>query len=175
MSWQIDLAHSHIDFSVRHLMIAKVRGTFEKFSGTFGLDVDHLANTTVDVEIDAASISTREPKRDEHLKSPDFFNVEKFPVLNFKSSRVEITGDKNFKLFGDLTIIGNTKPVVLDVEYYGMAKSPWGATSAGFSGKTKINRKDWGLNWNQALEAGGVLVGDDVEVNIELELIQQPD
>jgi polyisoprenoid-binding protein YceI len=173
MSWKIDPAHSHIQFSVRHMMISKVRGFFEKFDGVINLDETNPANTTVDVKIETASVNTREPQRDGHLRSPDFFNAEAFPYMTFKSKKVEVLGGNNAKLTGDLTIRDITHEVNLDVEFLGKAKSPWGATSAGFTGATKINRKDWNLTWNQALETGGVLVGDDIEISIELELVQQ--
>lgn len=173
MVWQIDNAHSSINFTVRHMMIANVRGEFENFSGTIDLDEQTPANTTVDVQIEAASINTRENRRDEHLRSSDFLNAAEYPYLTFKSKRVEVLDDSHARLIGDLTIRGVTHEVVLDTEYVGQAKSPWGTTSAGFNASTKINRKDWGLNWNQALETGGVLVGDEIKINIELELVKQ--
>ncbi|NLX10082.1 MAG: YceI family protein [Chloroflexi bacterium] len=173
MAWQIDNAHSSINFTVRHMMIANVRGEFESFSGTIDLDEQTPANTTVDVQIEAASINTRENRRDEHLRSGDFLNAAEYPYLTFKSKRVEVLDDSHARLIGDLTIRGVTHEVVLDTEYVGQAKSPWGTTSAGFNASTKISRKDWDLNWNQALETGGVLVGDEIKINIELELVKQ--
>lgn len=173
MSWQIDSAHSEINFSVRHMMISKVRGTFESFSGSVNFDENNPTNTTVDISIDAAGINTREDQRDGHLRSPDFLNADEFPTLTFKSTKVEQIDENNGKLYGNLTIRGVSKPVVLDVEYAGQAKSPWGTTSAGFSAKTSINRNDWGLTWNQALETGGILVGDKIAIEIELELVKQ--
>lgn len=173
MTWQIDSAHSHVNFSVRHMMISKVRGSFETFSGSVNFDEANPTNTTVDISIDAASINTREEQRDGHLRSPDFLNADQFPTLTFKSSRVEQIDAENGKLFGDLTIRGVSKPVALDVEYAGQAKSPWGTTSAGFSAKTTINRTDWGLTWNQALETGGILVGEKITIEIELEIVKQ--
>ncbi len=175
MTWQIDPAHSLVAFSARHMMISKVRGRFENFSGTIDFDENNPAASTVNVEIDAASINTREDQRDGHLRSPDFLDVENHPKLTFQSKRVEQTNSNNGKLIGDLTIRGLTKEVTLDVEYAGQAKSPWGTTSAGFSGTTTINRKDWGLEWNQVLETGGVLVGDKIKIDIELELVKQPE
>jgi polyisoprenoid-binding protein YceI len=154
------------------MMLAKVRGQFEKFSGTVNLDEAHPENTSVDIKVDTASINTREAKRDDHLRSPDFFDAEKYPNISFDSKRVEVTSPSTANLFGDLTIKDLTREVKMDVEYTGKAKSPWGTTSVGFNGSTKINRKDWGLTWNQALETGGVLVGDDVDLTIELELVQ---
>lgn len=173
MSWQIDSAHSHINFTVRHMMISKVRGSFETFSGSVNFDEDTPTNTTVDISIDATSINTREDQRDGHLRSPDFLNADEFPTLTFKSSNVEQVDAENGKLYGDLTIRGVSKPVVLDVEYAGQAKSPWGTTSAGFSAKTSIDRTEWGLTWNQALETGGILVGDKITIEIELEIVKQ--
>jgi polyisoprenoid-binding protein YceI len=173
MAWQIDAAHSHIQFSVKHMMISTARGTFDRFSGTVEADENNPAGASVDVKIEAASINTKDEKRDGHLRSPDFFSADEFPYLTFKSTRVEPSDETNGKLYGDLTIRDVTRPVVLDVEYAGQAKSPWGTTSAGFSAQTKINRKDWGLNWNVALETGGWLVSDTITISIELELVKQ--
>ena len=172
MPFQIDQSHSEIQFSARHMMVSKVRGVFEKWDGTIALDPANPANTTVDITIDAASINTKDAQRDGHLRSPDFLHVEKFPSVTFKSTKVAVTADNEAKLTGDLTIAGVTKPAVLDVEYQGNAKSPWGTTSYGFSAHTKINREDWGLTWNAALETGGWLVGKEISIDIELELIQ---
>jgi polyisoprenoid-binding protein YceI len=172
MAFQIDSAHSEIQFSARHMMVSKVRGSFEKWSGTIAIDPEHPEQAVVDVSIDAASINTRDAQRDGHLKSPDFLDAEHYPTLHFKSTRVEVLGNDRAKLYGDLTIRDVTKPVVLDVEYQGSAKSPWGSISYGFSGSTKINREDWGLNWNAALETGGWLVGKEIQIDIELGLMQ---
>lgn len=172
MTWQIDFAHSEINFTVRHMMISKVRGQFESFSGSVNFDADNPTNTTVDIAVETGSINTKEGQRDGHLKSADFFDAQNYPTMTFKSTRVEQTGENRGKLIGDLTIRDITKEVVLDVEYAGQAKSPWGTVSAGFSASGKINRKEWNLVWNQALETGGVLVGDDVKIDIELELVQ---
>jgi polyisoprenoid-binding protein YceI len=175
MTWQIDSVHSRVAFSVRHMMISKVRGRFENFSGVIDFDENNPTDSTVNVEIEAASINTRAEDRDNHLRSADFLDVENHPTLTFVSKRVEVTSDNSGKLIGDLTVRGVTNEVVLDVEYAGQAKSPWGTTSAGFSATTTINRKDWGLEWNQTLETGGVLVGDKISIDIELELIKQPE
>lgn len=172
MTWQIDSVHSHIYFTARHMMISKVRGQFESFSGTVNYNEENPTRTTVDIHIDAASLNTKEAQRDGHLKSPDFLDVANYPVVRFQSTKVEQTSDDSGKLYGNLTIRDITKPVVLDVEYAGQAQSPWGTVSAGFSASTSINRKDWGLNWNQALETGGVLVGDKIQIEIELELVK---
>jgi polyisoprenoid-binding protein YceI len=172
MTWQIDLAHSHIYFTARHMMISKVRGQFESFSGNVDYDEQNPVRTTVVIHIDAASLSTKEAQRDAHLKSPDFLDAANSPVIRFQSTKVEQISEDSGKLHGNLTIRGVTKPVVLDVEYAGRAQSPWGTISVGFSANTTINRKDWGLNWNQALETGGVLVGDKIQIEIELELVK---
>ncbi len=175
MTWTIDTAHSEINFTVRHMMISNVRGQFERFTGTVDFVEENPAQSSVDVQIEAASINTREEKRDAHLRSNDFLAADQYPYLTFKSKRVEVVDETRGKIYGDLTIRGVTKPVVLDVEYSGMAKSPWGTMSAGFSATTKISRKEWGLEWNAALETGGVLVGDEIKINIELEIVQQPE
>jgi len=171
-NWNFDPVHSEIGFSVRHLMISKVRGHFAKWSGTLAVDEANSQNSHVSVEIDAASISTKEDQRDNHLRSADFLDAENYPVIKFESTRVEKTGDSNFKVTGDLTIRGVTKPVVLDVEYAGRSKDPWGGERAGFTAKTSIERKNYGLAWNMALETGGVLVGDKVEINLEIEVVK---
>ncbi|HZW04068.1 MAG TPA: YceI family protein [Anaerolineaceae bacterium] len=175
MLWTIDPAHSRIEFLVRHMMISKVRGVFDQFSGTVALDEENPENTSVEVQIEAASINTRDERRDAHLRSADFFDAENYPYLTFRSKDVKRLGETAARMTGDLTIRGITHAVVMDVEFNGLARSPWGTESAGFTAHTKINRKDWDLTWNQALETGGVLVGDDIEINIELELIKQPE
>jgi polyisoprenoid-binding protein YceI len=175
MAWQLDLSHSHVQFSARHMMISKVRGEFEKFSGTVHPNEENPAVTTVDIQTEAASINTRDPQRDAHLRSPDFLNAEQYPYLTFKSTKVEVLDSHHAKLTGDLTIRDVTRPVTLDVEFQGKSKSPWGTESYGFEAQTKINRKDWGLVWNVALETGGVLVGEEVSIDIQLELVKQPD
>lgn len=173
MPFQIDNSHSEIQFSVRHMMVSKVRGVFEKWGGEIALNPANPAATTVDITIDAASINTKDAQRDGHLRSADFLNVEQFPTIHFKSTKVELTGDNTAKLHGDLTIVGVSKPVTLNVEYQGNAKSPWGVVSYGFSASTKINREDWGLTWNAALETGGWLVGKEIQVDIETELVER--
>ena len=175
MAWTIDSSHSAIHFSARHMMISTVRGEFETVRGTVDFNEENPALSSVEVEIEPASLSTRDAQRDGHLKSPDFFDVENHPIATFKSTRAEATSSNKGKLYGDLTIKGITRPIVLDVEYNGQSKSPWGATNAGFSASTKINRKDWELNWNVALETGGVLVGEEVKLEIEAEIVKQPE
>jgi polyisoprenoid-binding protein YceI len=173
MNWQIDPAHTRVEFSVRHMMITNVRGTFEQVDGTVAFDERNPARSSVDIRIEAASINTREPNRDAHLRSPDFFDAEAYPYLAFQSRRIEVLDERRGRIHGDLTIRGVTRPVVLETEYNGKAISPWGGESAGFSARTEINRKDFGLTWNVALETGGVLVGDIIKINIELEIIKQ--
>jgi polyisoprenoid-binding protein YceI len=175
MNWQIDNAHSEINFTVRHMMISNVRGRFENFTGEVNFDEQNPENTTVAVQIDASSINTREAKRDNHLRSQDFLYVEKYPYLTFRSKRVELTGKNRARLVGDLTVRDLTREVTLNVEYSGLAKSPWGTTSAGFSATGTLNRSDWNLTWNQALETGGVLVGDEIKFNVEVEIVRQPE
>jgi polyisoprenoid-binding protein YceI len=173
MNWKIDPAHSLIQFSVRHMMIATVRGEFERFTGVIDFNPEQPERTRVSVQIDADSINTRAADRDNHLRSPDFFDAASYPTIVFAGKRVEQTNTNRGKLVGDLTIRDVTREVVLEVEYAGLARSPWGQTSAGFSASTTINRKDWGLTWNHALETGGMLVGDTIKITIELELIRQ--
>jgi polyisoprenoid-binding protein YceI len=172
--WQIDPAHSAAHFSVRHLMISNVRGEFTNIGGSAVIDTSNPSNSSVEVTIQAASLSTREPQRDEHLRSADFFDVAKYPTLIFKSRRVEPKGAEFFRLVGDLTIHGVTNEVTLDIEGPTPSiKDPWGNVRAGVTGTTKINRKDFGLAWNAVTEAGGVVVGDEVKITIEAELIQK--
>jgi polyisoprenoid-binding protein YceI len=175
MTWQIDAAHSSVDFSVRHMMISTVRGSFGTFTGTVDLNEADPSKSSVEVQIDAASIDTREEKRDGHLRSADFFDVEHYPSITFKSTRVEPINSERGRIVGNLTIKDVTREVVLEAEYTGRAKSPWGTTSAGFEAHTRISRKEWGLNWNVALETGGWLVSDEIKISIELEVVQQPE
>lgn len=170
-TWTIDPAHSAVEFGVRHMMISTVRGRFAKVSGTLVLDEEDVTRSKVEVEIDADSIDTREEKRDAHLRSADFFEVEKYPKLTFVSRRVERSGDV-LKVTGDLTIRDTTKEVVLDVEDLGRVKDPWGGDRASFSATGKLQRSDYGLKWNQALEAGGVMVSDEVKLIIEAQLVR---
>jgi len=171
MSWQIDTVHSEVNFKVRHMMVSWGRGSFEKFGGTIDIDEQNPENSTVDIQIDAASINTRQADRDAHLRSPDFFDAPTYPFITFKSTKVQQTSANTAKLTGDLTIRGVTKPVTIDVTYAGQHKSPFGPfLAAGFSAETVISRKEFGLTWNSLIEGGGVLVGDDVHINIDLEL-----
>lgn len=169
-TWTIDPSHSVVEFAVKHMVFATAKGRFSTFSGTIDLNNEDITKSTVDISIDAASVDTRDSGRDEHLRSADFFDVEKFPTLTFKSTSVEARGD-DLKVTGDLTIHGVTKSVVLDAEFNGTGKNPWGKQVISYSASTKVNRKDFGLNWNAALEAGGMLVSDDVKISIEIEAI----
>jgi polyisoprenoid-binding protein YceI len=172
--WQIDPAHSAAHFSVRHLMISNVRGEFTKLSGSALLNPADPAKSTVEITIEAASVNTREPQRDEHLRSADFFDVANHPTLTFRSKRVEALGGENFKLSGDLTIRGVTKVVTFDVEGpTAPVKDPWGNIRAGVTASAKINRKDFGVAFNALTETGGLVVGDEVKITVEAELIQQ--
>jgi polyisoprenoid-binding protein YceI len=166
----IDPIHTSVGFTVRHLMIAKVRGHFTSVSGTIEIPPGTDLPKAIDVNIAGASIDTREPQRDEHLRSPDFLDVATYPTLTLRST--SITGSPNaFKIHGDLTIHGTTRPVVLDATFEGRATDPWGNLRAGYEASTTISRKDFGLTWNQALEAGGVAVGDEVRIEISVEAI----
>lgn len=166
--WTIDPSHSSVEFSVKHMMISSTKGRFGGVSGTITLDSNNLENSHAEVRIDASTVDTRDEKRDGHLRSADFFNVEQFPEITFKSTRVVKDGD-DYKVYGDLTILGVTREVVLKTEFNGENKTPWGFDVVGFEASTKINRKDYGLSWNAALETGGFLVGDEVKVNLEIE------
>jgi polyisoprenoid-binding protein YceI len=173
-TWDIDPSHSAAQFSVSHLTISTVRGELGKVTGTLTFDGQDVAGLKVDATVDVTGIDTREPKRDEHLRSPDFFDVAKYPTLTFKSKRSEKAGAGKFKLVGDLTLRGVTKEVTLDVE--GPApelKDPWGNVRIGATATTKINRKDFGLNWNAALESGGWVVGDEVSITLDVEAIKK--
>jgi polyisoprenoid-binding protein YceI len=168
-NFAFDTVHSSIHFWVRHLMVAKVHGRFTSWSGAVVFDDKNFEAARVELEIDAASVDTKEPQRDAHLRSPDFFDTEKYPKLTFKSTKVVRVDDANFKLTGDLTMHGATHPVTLDVEYAGRAKHPQMGERAGFSARGTLNRKEWGLSWNQVLDAGGLALADKIELVIEIE------
>lgn len=172
-TWQIDSAHSGIHFSVRHLVIAKVRGQFGRWTGALTVPDGDFTKATAEVTIDATSIDTGVADRDAHLKSADFFDVENHPEITFRSRRIGRSSDDRFVLVGDLTIRGTTREVTLDVDNAGQTKDPWGNLRAAFSAKTSVDRKSFGLTWNQALETGGVMVGDRVEIEIEVEAVRQ--
>jgi len=169
--WTIDPAHSHVEFAVKHLMISTVRGRFGELTGQVTADED-LRDAEVEASIDIASIDTRQADRDTHLRSADFFDAENHPTMTFKSTRVEPQGDGGLRVAGNLTIKGITKEVVLSVMPEGRGKDPWGGERAGFTATTKINRRDFGLTWNQALETGGVVVGDEIKISIDTELVK---
>lgn len=172
-TWNIDSAHTVAEFKVKHMMIANVKGHFSKVSGALTLDESNLANSRVEAEIEGASIETRDGQRDAHLKSPDFFHVEKFPALYFKSTSVSIVGEGELSVEGDLTIRGVTRTIRFEVEGpTPPAKDPWGNTRIAISASTKINRKDFGLTWNAALETGGILVGDEVTITLDAEFVK---
>jgi len=173
ITWQVDPAHTHVEFAVRHLMIATVRGRFSDVTGTVIVPDGDFSRAQLEATVGVASIDTREPQRDAHLKSPDFFEVDKYPTMTFRSRRVESTSrDTNqYRLVGDLTLHGVTKEVTLDVTFEGIAKDPYGNNRAGFSATGKLNRKDFGLGWNQLLETGGVVVGDEVRLSIDSQVI----
>ena len=172
-TWKLDPAHSVAEFKVKHMMITNVKGQFTGVTGSLTLDPNDITKSTVDATIDATSINTREPQRDGHLKSPDFFDVEQFPTLSFQSTGIKRTGDDELAVTGNLTIHGVTHPVVFAVEGpTPPAKDPWGGTRIGLSAVTKINRKDFGLTWNAALETGGILVGEDVTITLDVQFVQ---
>lgn len=170
-TWTIDNSHTLAEFSVKHMMISTVRGQFRNVTGTIELNEADFTQSSVNAEIEVASLTTRDDKRDAHLASSDFFEVETYPTITFKSTRIE-KADDDYKVYGDLTIRGVTKPIVLKAEFNGIGTSPWGSTVAGFSADTQISRKEFGLEWNVALEAGGVLVGDQVKIHLEVEAIK---
>ncbi len=172
-SWQVDGAHSAVNLAVRHMVISKVRGHFGRWSAKLQLDTADLTRSSVEVDIEAASIETGVADRDTHLRSPDFLDAAKYPTLRYRSRRVEAASKDRLRVIGDLTIRDVTREVVLDVEYGGQGKDPWGNTRVGFTATASLNRKEFGLTWNQALETGGVLVADRVDIEIELQAIKQ--
>jgi polyisoprenoid-binding protein YceI len=171
--YQIDTAHSTVGFQVRHMAISRTNGIFDEYSGTFNYDPDDPGAWSCEVTIQAASVNTNNDKRDEDLRSPNFFDVAKFPTLTFKSTGVALADESEGTLTGDLTIHGVTKPVVLDLEVLGTVTDPWDNERAGFSATTRINRKDFGLQYNNVLETGGLVVGDEVKITLEIEGIKK--
>ncbi len=173
-TWQIDPAHTAAGFSVKHLMISTVRGQFKGVNGTINWDDQDLAKSTVEVTIDAKTIDTSEPMRDKDLRSDKFFDSEKYPTITFKSTKVEQVSAGKLKVTGDLTMHGVTKSVVLDVEGpSAQVKDPWGNTRVAINATTKVNRQDYGVKWNASIDGGGVVVGDDVNITIDLEMIKK--
>jgi len=173
-NWNIDPTHSAIHFAVRHMVVSKTRGRFARWNGKLVFDPKKPAASSVEVTIDPASIDTGDAQRDAHLRSPDFFDVEKFPTASFKSTRIEDAGRDRYRVTGDLTLRGVTRPVVLNATYEGTGKDPWGGERAGFSASVTVDRKDFGLEWNKALETGGLLVGEKVELTVEVEAVKEP-
>jgi len=171
-TWTFDPAHTSIEFKVKHMMVTTVKGRFTEVEGKILGELEDPALAEVDVQIKAASIDTRNEQRDAHLRSADFLDAENYPTITFKSSRIERTGQDTFKLTGDLTVRGTTREVVLDTTVNGSGKTPFGTEVVGISAETFINRKDFGLNWNVALETGGWLVGDTVKIDLEIEAIK---
>lgn len=170
-TWKLDPAHTLVEFSAKHLMITTVKGRITDIEGTIHSDEQDPQNSSVEAVLKAASLDTRTDQRDQHLRSADFLDVEKFPEIKFRSTRIQ--GDKkSFKLTGDLTIRDITRPITLDVEFEGRNRDPWGGERVGFSAKGKIDRREFGLTWNQALETGGVVVGNDIKINLEVEAIK---
>ena len=174
-TWQIDPKHSSAQFAVTHLMISTVRGEFHQLNGTVVVDDADISKSSVNVTIDATTVDTREPDRDKHLRSSDFFDVAKYPTMAFKSTKVESAGPGRLKITGDLTIRGVTKRAVLEVTApKPPSRDPWGLQRTAVSGSTKINRQDFGVAWNKTLDAGGVVVGDEVNINLDVEMVVPP-
>src|SRR4051812_14389032 len=171
--YQIDPAHTRLGFVARHAMVTKVRGTFREVDGSIHLDAQDPSKSSAQVKVNVASITTDQDQRDAHLRGEDFFDVAKFPELTFTSTSAEKVDDETYKLTGDLTIRGVTRPVTIEFEYTGSAKDPFGNLRAGFEGKTEINRKDWDLSWNAALETGGFLVSDKIKLELDVSAIRQ--
>jgi polyisoprenoid-binding protein YceI len=169
-NWTVDVSHSNISFVARHLMVTKVRGRFSDFTGTITVGDDPL-QSKVEATVQMASVTTGDAGRDGHLQNNDFFDIEKFPTMSFVSTGIVSKGS-DYTLNGDLTVKGVTKPVAFDLEFDGVATDPWGATKAGFTAETEINRKDFGVDWNVALEAGGVLVGDKVKITLDIQAVK---
>lgn len=172
-TWQIDTSHSNANFTVRHMMISNVKGQFSGITGSANLDPHDLTRSSVDITIDVNTLNTLDAQRDTHLKSADFLDAEKYPTMTFRSTQVEVTGDGELRVTGDLTLHGVTKPVVLNVEGpTEVVKDPWGFERWGASATTKINRRDFGLNFNPLLETGGAVVGDEVKISIDVEFVR---
>ena len=170
--WNIDTAHSGVNFTIRYLMVSKVHGRFGNFSGSLDLDVDDITRSVVEASIDTSSIDTGAPQRDAHLRGPDFFDAEMFPAIRFRSTRIEKGEDNRYRVIGALFMRGVTRQITLDVEYGGRAKDPWGKERVGFFARVALDRKDFGLVWNQTLETGGVLVGDRVDIELDVQGVQ---
>jgi polyisoprenoid-binding protein YceI len=174
VKWRIDPSHSHIGFKVKHLMVTNVRGEFKEYSGIIYSAGEDFGGAEIELSISTVSVSTGDANRDTHLKSPDFFDIENFKEIVFKGKSLEKINLNDYVLHGDLTIKGVTKKIHIDVEFNGTAKDSWGGKRAGFVINGKISRKDFGLSWNAVLETGGVVVGDEISINCEIQLVQQP-
>ncbi|MFG2967723.1 YceI family protein [Streptomyces sp. NPDC048288] len=170
--YTIDPAHTTLGFVARHAMVTNVKGSFQEFEGTLHLDGTDPAKSTASLDIKMDSITTGSPDRDGHLKSADFFKIDEFPTMTFRSTSAEALGDEDYRVTGDLTILGVTKPVTIDLEFNGAAKDPFGNERVGFEGKAEIKRSDWGVTWNAALETGGVLVSDKIKLNFDISAIK---
>jgi polyisoprenoid-binding protein YceI len=170
--WQLDPVHTSVEFVARHLMVSKVRGKFTDVSGTIHI-AEEPAESWVEAKIDPVSVETGDEQRDAHLRSPDFFDVERYPDITFRSTEVEGSSPSHFLVHGDLSVHGITRPVALEVEYHGVTSDPWGGRRAGFSASTELNREDFDLTWNIALEAGGVVVGKKIRLEFEIEAVHQ--
>ena len=171
MSWSIDPVHTHVSFSARHMMVTTVRGQFKQYRGTVNFDPADFTRSSFEGEIDVASIDTGNAQRDDHLRTSDFFDAPSHPKITFKSTRIEPKGDGEYIVHGDITIRGVTKPLALEVEFHGVSKNPWGQTVAGLSAHASVNRKDFGVNYNAVLEAGGVAISEKVKIEIDAELV----
>jgi len=175
MTYTLDTAHSSFDFSVRHMVISSTKGRFAKFDVTAEIDEANLANSSATITIDANSVDTREEARDNHLRSADFFDVANHPEITYTTRRLESKGANDYRIIGDLNVRGTSHEVPLEAEVTGPVKDPYGNTRYGISAQGKINRKDFGLNWNSVMEAGGLLVGDEVKLSAEIELVKKPE
>ncbi len=172
-TYAIDAGHSSVSFKVKHMMVSNVRGAFTAFEGSFEFDPEAPKHAKVTTEIQMASVNTNDEKRDEHLRSPDFFDVESHPTMTFESMKLESKGDNEYVLHGNLTLNGVTKPVELDLEFNGTVVDPWGNTRSGFEAEGEINRKDFGITWSKNMDGGGLVVGDKVEIELEIEGVLQ--
>lgn len=173
MAWNLDSTHSHVGFSVKHMMVTTVRGQFKTYSAKFNLDATDFAKSTFEGEIDVASIDTANADRDVHLRTNDFFDAPNHPKITFKSTKIEPQGGNEFKVTGDFTLRGVTKPITLDVEFLGTSKNPYGKTVAGLSARGTVNRKDFGVNFNAVLETGGIAISDKVTLELDLQAVQE--
>jgi polyisoprenoid-binding protein YceI len=172
-TYEIDPAHSTIGFTVRHAMVTNVKGSFKDFSGTLHLDGTDPSRSTASLDVTMDSIDTGNADRDGHLRSADFFKTDEFPTMTFRSTKAEVLGDDAYRITGDLSILGTTRPITIDVEFNGAARDPFGNERVGFEGKAEIKRSDWGLTWNAALETGGVLVSDKIKLNFDVSAIRK--